>query len=301
MPDNLMDSICCNVTSCARCGDSHASIEFHPFKTPESEWTHWAICPVEHQPILMMQVKGVSPGPGKVSFPSGAERGTQATRGWYMLSQIALRRYADAMTEGATKYKPYNWLKGIPVTNQIEHLYTHLASFLQGDSTEDHLGHALWNLAAIIHYSETRHDLFEGLPPGCREGMLEWLATYRVFSSREETPDCVRSSGYPSNPDSGGESPSSIRSFESDELKTQACEMTAHIDRLKKALDEANRWRHVLKRESDEAKIKAGALEIELQRRAKAWTANNETIKELLAIELRQIETIEGLRNQLDK
>lgn len=110
-----------------------------------------------------------------VFFDSGAQRGTESTLGWYMLSQIALRRYADAMQEGSTRYTPFNWLKGIPVHNLLDHLYTHLASFLQGDSSEDHLGHALWNLAAIIHYSETRPDLFDGLPPGCKDAMIEWL------------------------------------------------------------------------------------------------------------------------------
>lgn len=110
-----------------------------------------------------------------IQFASGAQRGTIGTQGYYMLSQIALRRYADAMQEGATKYAAYNWLKGLPVLNLLDHLYDHLGKFLQGDTTEDHLGHALWNLASIIHYSETRPDLFDGLPPGVKEGMLKFL------------------------------------------------------------------------------------------------------------------------------
>jgi Domain of unknown function (DUF5664) len=111
----------------------------------------------------------------KVTFESGAERGTEVIKGYHMLSQIALRRYADVMNEGAAKYTPYNWLKGFPVHNLIDHLYAHLAYFLQGDASEDHLGHALWNLAAVLHYSETRLDLFEGLPPGCKDAMVEFL------------------------------------------------------------------------------------------------------------------------------
>jgi hypothetical protein len=151
--------------------------------------------------------------PPKVKFDTGAERGSEATTGYYMLSQIALRRYANAMAEGATKYKPFNYLLGIPVINLWDHMMTHLALFLQGDATEDHLGHAFWNLVTILQFSETRLDLFDGLPPGVKDAMIEFPQHTDEGSNR---PDTVPFSAGPhpyftaSSLDSGGNEESCI-------------------------------------------------------------------------------------------
>jgi hypothetical protein len=34
----------------------------------------------------------------------------------------------------------------------MAHALEHIYSFIHGDSSEDHLGHALWNIGAAIHY-----------------------------------------------------------------------------------------------------------------------------------------------------
>lgn len=99
-------------------------------------------------------------------FSTGAKRGTDVSGvPYHLLSQIALRRYAKAMAEGSIKYGKFNWLKGLPADNLVDHLYAHLAAFLEGDISEDHLGHALWNLATLVHFSETRPELFADLSP----------------------------------------------------------------------------------------------------------------------------------------
>ncbi len=49
---------------CARCkGEGHAGLDFkeftHPFVIevdPETEWSHWAMCPTVNEPILMAVV-----------------------------------------------------------------------------------------------------------------------------------------------------------------------------------------------------------------------------------------------------
>lgn len=48
---------------CARCGaDEHRQISFRPFTNPvemnDGEFTHWAICPVTREPILLFVTKG---------------------------------------------------------------------------------------------------------------------------------------------------------------------------------------------------------------------------------------------------
>lgn len=44
---------------CARCyGDLHEALVYHPFTHPvvvlEGEFTHWAMCPVLDEPILLL-------------------------------------------------------------------------------------------------------------------------------------------------------------------------------------------------------------------------------------------------------
>ncbi len=71
-------------------------------------------------------------------------------------SRHAIEAYAEAMTEGSEKYGDDNWLKGIPESNLVQHAVNHLFLYDSGDRSEDHLAHAFWNVAAIIHFRETK-------------------------------------------------------------------------------------------------------------------------------------------------
>ena len=43
-----------DVQRCARCGEDHQAMEFNRFDTPlDEEWTHWALCPVRHEPVVL--------------------------------------------------------------------------------------------------------------------------------------------------------------------------------------------------------------------------------------------------------
>lgn len=42
------------VRKCPRCGESHES-EFVPFGRAAGPYTHWAMCPVQGEPILHME------------------------------------------------------------------------------------------------------------------------------------------------------------------------------------------------------------------------------------------------------
>jgi hypothetical protein len=64
--------------------------------------------------------------------------------------------YAKALHEGANKYGERNWEKGIPESNLINHALYHLFKVAEGDTSEDHVSHLVWNIITIIHFRETQ-------------------------------------------------------------------------------------------------------------------------------------------------
>jgi hypothetical protein len=88
-------------------------------------------------------------------FTSGAVRGIEETNARFdLITPVGLRRLAETYGEGAIKYSDDNWLKGIDAKNLMNHALTHINKYLAGDTSEDHLAHASWNLFAIMHFEE---------------------------------------------------------------------------------------------------------------------------------------------------
>ena len=107
-----------------------------------------------------VKLRGFAPNPHVHRFDSGAIRSTDGDDTRYdLISPIAMRRLAETYAEGFVKYGAGNWLKGIPQSNLFNHLQRHLLMYQAGDRSEDHLGHALWNLVTLTHFDETRPDL----------------------------------------------------------------------------------------------------------------------------------------------
>lgn len=52
---------------------------------------------------------------------------------------------ARLYAEGQEKYGEYNWQKGIPVEDLLNHGLRHVVLWMAGDRSEDHLLHAVWN------------------------------------------------------------------------------------------------------------------------------------------------------------
>ncbi len=99
-------------------------------------------------------------GQPATKFASGAVRGTDASGTRYdLISPHILTALAEAYAEGAGKYGDDNWLKGIPSKDLMNHALRHLVLWQTGDDTEDHLGHAMWNIGAIIHFQKTKPEL----------------------------------------------------------------------------------------------------------------------------------------------
>ncbi len=103
-------------------------------------------------------------------FETGAVRSADRAKQRYdLISPIGLRRLAETCHEGAVKYSDFNWERGMPVNDILNHAISHLYAYLSGDRSEDHLAHAGWNCFAAMHSEELWPQLNEGKlrKPGC--------------------------------------------------------------------------------------------------------------------------------------
>jgi hypothetical protein len=104
-------------------------------------------------------------------FGTGAVRSSTFEEFRYdLVSPIGIREVARACAEGAQKYSDFNWEKGMPVHDLLNHAIAHVYQFLSGDRSEPHLGHAAWNLLAACHSHELWPHLNDGTlrGPGCK-------------------------------------------------------------------------------------------------------------------------------------
>ena len=103
------------------------------------------------------------------TFETGAKRSddTRSVR-FDLISPVALRRLAETYAEGAAKYGEYNWQKGIPASNLLNHAINHVYLWLSGDRSEDHLAHAMWGLGTVMHFEEQKVEMID--TPCARKG-----------------------------------------------------------------------------------------------------------------------------------
>lgn len=104
-------------------------------------------------------------------FGTGAVRSDTVEQYRYdLVSPIGLREVARTCAEGAERYGDWNWEKGMPVHDLLNHAIAHIYEFLSGDRSEPHLPHAAWNVLAAIHSHEIWHELNDGTlrRPGCK-------------------------------------------------------------------------------------------------------------------------------------
>ncbi len=50
------------IQRCARCGTDH-EIKFKPLQRPSAEWTHWGMCLVTNEPVMMQYTDDDQPEP----------------------------------------------------------------------------------------------------------------------------------------------------------------------------------------------------------------------------------------------
>lgn len=105
-------------------------------------------------------VEKLAAGPNVEVHETGAKRGTDVSGLRFdLLSPIVLMSMAGVFAEGAHKYGDHNYLKGFKFSGLMQHAMNHLMLYMLGDRTEDHLGHAAWNINAMIHFSHTKPEM----------------------------------------------------------------------------------------------------------------------------------------------
>jgi hypothetical protein len=116
---------------------------------------------------------------GRHEYDTGAVRSDDCDQVRYdLISPIGLRALARTYHEGAVKFGSHNWENGMPVADLLNHAIAHIFNFLGGDRSEDHLGHATWNLIGAIHSLEKWPHLNAGtlrekncdVPPAYKTG-----------------------------------------------------------------------------------------------------------------------------------
>lgn len=90
---------------------------------------------------------------GRITNETGAIR-EELELAYHLIPSTALRRLAKLYAEGAVKYAPRNWEKGLPYSKTIDHLQEHIEKWKEGDTTEDHLARTAWGIFALMFYEK---------------------------------------------------------------------------------------------------------------------------------------------------
>lgn len=98
----------------------------------------------------------------RTQFPSGAVRDMHEGKGRFdLLPMCVLMRLAKHYESGAIKYQPRNWEKGISCSSYADSAMRHICKYMDGQTDEDHLIAAIWNLCGLAWNEEKRPDLMD--------------------------------------------------------------------------------------------------------------------------------------------
>jgi hypothetical protein len=87
----------------------------------------------------------------RTHFETGAVRDAMQGKGMpSMIPTSAIKSMAKRFGDGATKYGPDNWKKGIPTSRYCDAAYRHLMACRDRKIDEDHFGAVLWNMACWL-------------------------------------------------------------------------------------------------------------------------------------------------------
>ena len=116
----------------------------------------------------------------RTEFSTGAQRDIQHGKGrmdllpWYGIMEVS--KHCE---EGAEKYGEHNVDKGIPLHSLCDSAARHLAKFIAGETDEDHLRAAAWNLLWALNQRKTHPELDDLYSHNETEST--------VYEAREET------------------------------------------------------------------------------------------------------------------
>lgn len=116
----------------------------------------------------------------RTEFSTGAVRDMSSGKG-DMLSMPweALLRLSRHYENGARKYRRFNYMLGIPTSSFIDSAMRHLADYLSGEDSEDHLAACCFNVLGAM-LMEAEH------PELCDIPMREGKNTFPYFADNNE-------------------------------------------------------------------------------------------------------------------
>jgi len=99
------------------------------------------------------------------TYDTGAIEEVKTGKGKYVLiSPYMEQRLARIMEKGAIKYADRNWEKGMPFSRFIDSAQRHITQFKMGLLDEDHLGQAIFNLMAVMHFQDLGRKDLDDMP-----------------------------------------------------------------------------------------------------------------------------------------
>ena len=103
----------------------------------------------------MAKFNQVQDSGARQDFGTGSVRDTRQGKGRFdLISPFALTRLAVHFENGANKYGERNWEKGQPISRYLDSAIRHIYAFIAGETSEDHLSAAMWNIHGAIHTEE---------------------------------------------------------------------------------------------------------------------------------------------------
>ena len=95
-------------------------------------------------------------------FASGAVRDKKTGKGRCdLLPACVLLRLAKHYERGAERFGDYNWKQGIPCHSFADSALRHLLKYMDGQTDEDHLIAAIWNLCGLAWTEEKLPELMD--------------------------------------------------------------------------------------------------------------------------------------------
>ena len=117
----------------------------------------------------------------KVIFKSGASR-SEYKPAYHHIPASALRRLAQRYALGIEKHGEHNWLRGGTdrhyLSQVFNHIIDHLLLYRDGvNNDDDHLGAAMWGIAALCEYEARGH---------CRPGLIGLPTEQEVADAKKK-------------------------------------------------------------------------------------------------------------------
>ena len=142
---------------CTTCGTSlDGRVQYYGNKSGIVEC---AICAgaLPYAPDTMIKDSGT-----RREFDTGAVRDMAVGRGRCdLLPPRAMLRLSKHFEAGAAKYGDHNWTRGIPINSFIDSALRHTLKYMAGETDEDHLVAAAWNLMCAMETEEVHGFKFD--------------------------------------------------------------------------------------------------------------------------------------------